>query len=67
MIVDGNVASDMAEGSKNERIKMFTEEADIEELERTERRLLYVVCTRARESLLVTGIGVGSKYLYDLA
>ena len=50
-----------------ERIKLFTEEADIEEVERTERQLLYVACTRARESLLVTGVGIGSKYLYDLA
>lgn len=49
-----------------ERINLFTEEADIEEVERTERQLLYVACTRARESLLVTGVGTGSKYLYDL-
>jgi len=46
---------------------LFTEKADIEEIERTERQLLYVACTRARESLLVTGVGAGSKYLYDLA
>ena len=51
----------------HERVKLFTEEVDIEEVERTERQLLYVACTRARESLLVTGVGVGSKYLYDLA
>lgn len=50
-----------------ERVKLFTEEVDIEEVERTERQLLYVAFTRARESLLVTGVGVGSKYLYDLA
>ena len=50
-----------------ERVKLFTEEVDIEEVERTERQLLYVACTRARESLLITGVGVGSKYLYDLA
>ena len=49
-----------------ERVKLFTEDADIEEVERTERQLLYVACTRARESLLVTGVGVGSKYLYEL-
>ena len=51
----------------HERMRLFTEEADIEEVERTERQLLYVACTRARESLLVTGVGAGSKYLYDLA
>ena len=50
----------------HERVKLFTEDADIEEVERTERQLLYVACTRARESLLVTGVGVGSKYLYEL-
>ncbi|MDB2663305.1 UvrD-helicase domain-containing protein, partial [Paracoccaceae bacterium] len=49
-----------------ERVKLFTEYADIEEVERTERQLLYVACTRARESLLVTGVGDGSKYLYEL-
>ena len=49
-----------------ERVKLFTEDADIEEVERTERQLLYVACTRARESLIVTGVGVGSKYLYEL-
>ena len=49
-----------------ERVKLFTEEVDIEEVERTERQLLYVACTRARESLLVTGVGDGSKYLYEL-
>jgi len=49
-----------------ERVMLFTEDADIEEVERTERQLLYVACTRARESLLVTGVGVGSKYLYEL-
>ena len=51
----------------HERMRLFTEKADIEEIERTERQLLYVACTRARESLLVTGVGAGSKYLYDLA
>ena len=51
----------------HERMRLFTEKADIEEVERTERQLLYVACTRARESLLVTGVGAGSKYLYDLA
>jgi len=49
-----------------ERVMLFTEDADIEEVERTERQLLYVACTRARESLLVTGVGDGSKYLYEL-
>ena len=49
-----------------ERIDLFTEEVDLQEVERTERQLLYVACTRAREALFVSGVGVGSKYLYDL-
>ena len=42
---------------------------DIAELEtafETERHLLYVACTRARDRLLVTGIGPGSDFLDDL-
>ncbi|MBT6184831.1 MAG: DEAD/DEAH box helicase [Betaproteobacteria bacterium] len=49
-----------------ERMDLFTEEVDLQEVERTERQLLYVACTRAREALIVSGVGVGSKYLYDL-
>jgi superfamily I DNA/RNA helicase len=37
--------------------------ADIYE---TERQLLYVSCTRARERLLVTGMAHGSEFLKDL-
>ncbi|HCB79155.1 MAG TPA: DNA helicase, partial [Erythrobacter sp.] len=42
---------------------------DIAELEtafETERHLLYVACTRARDRLLVTGIKPGSEFLDDL-
>ena len=42
---------------------------DIAELEtafETERHLLYVACTRARDRLLVTGIEPGSEFLDDL-
>lgn len=42
---------------------------DIGELEtayETERHLLYVACTRARDRLLVTGIEPGSEFLDDL-
>ena len=49
-----------------DRLNLFSEPVDIEEVERTERHLLYVACTRARENLLVTGVGVGSKFLYEL-
>ena len=42
---------------------------DIAELEtafETERHLLYVACTRARDRLLVTGVEPGSEFLGDL-
>ncbi len=42
---------------------------DIAELEtafETERHLLYVACTRARDRLLVTGVEPGSEFLDDL-
>jgi ATP-dependent exoDNAse (exonuclease V) beta subunit len=31
----------------------------------TERRLIYVACTRAREHLLLTGVPPTSEYLAD--
>ena len=43
---------------------------DISELEtafETERHLLYVACTRARDRLLVSGVEPGSEFLDDLA
>lgn len=41
-------------------------EADLEEVYDTERHLLYVSCTRARDHLLVTGVAPGSEFLNDL-
>ncbi|WP_211115255.1 hypothetical protein [Nitrospirillum amazonense] len=40
--------------------------ADIEAINDTERRLLYVACTRARDRLLVTGVRPGTEFLDDL-
>lgn len=40
--------------------------ADMEAAYDTERHLLYVACTRARDRLLVTGIAPGSEFLDDL-
>lgn len=40
--------------------------ADLEAAYETERHLLYVACTRARDHLLVTGIAPGSEFLADL-
>lgn len=39
---------------------------DLEEVYDTERHLLYVACTRARDHLLVTGVEPGSEFLDDL-
>ena len=49
------------------RIDSMADEADLEDVYRTERHLLYVACTRARDHLLVTGVEPGSEFLEDLA
>ena len=49
------------------RIENIADEADLEEVYDTERHLLYVACTRARDRLLVTGVEPASEYLDDLA
>lgn len=50
-----------------ERIAAVADEADLEEVYNTERNLLYVACTRARDRLLVTACGAPSEFLEDLA
>jgi type III restriction enzyme len=42
------------------------DDADLKEVYDTERQLLYVACTRARDHLLVTSIDPGSEFLDDL-
>jgi superfamily I DNA/RNA helicase len=49
------------------RIEEVTDDSDLEEVYNTERHLLYVACTRARDQLLVTGVEPGSEFLGDLA
>lgn len=49
-----------------ERIEDIGDEADLEEVYNTERHLLYVACTRARDHLLVTGVEPASEFLVDL-
>ena len=49
-----------------ERIESIADEADLEDVYDTERHLLYVACTRARDCLLVTGVDPGSEFLDDL-
>ena len=48
------------------RIEEITDQADLEEVYNTERHLLYVACTRARDALIVTGADPESEFLGDL-
>jgi superfamily I DNA/RNA helicase len=48
------------------RVEAVGATADLDDLYTTERHLLYVACTRAREHLLVSGVAPGSAYLEDL-
>jgi ATP-dependent exoDNAse (exonuclease V) beta subunit len=49
-----------------ERIEAVSDDADLEEAYNTERHLLYVACTRARDHLLVTGVAPASEFLTDI-
>lgn len=49
------------------RIALAANEAELREIYETERHLLYVACTRARERLLVSGVAPGSEFLRELA
>ena len=48
------------------RIERVGDDADLEEVYASERHLVYVACTRARDRLLVTGVRPGSEFLDDL-
>jgi superfamily I DNA/RNA helicase len=50
-----------------ERIETIGDEADLQEIYDTERHLLYVACTRARDDLLVTSVYPSSEFLDDLS
>lgn len=49
-----------------ERIESVSDESDLEDVYNTERHLLYVACTRARDYLLITGVDPASEFLNDL-
>lgn len=49
-----------------ERIEAVGDDADLQEVYDTERHLLYVACTRARDHLLVTSVEPKSEFLDDL-
>ncbi len=48
------------------RITEAADEGELDDIYETERQLLYVACTRARDRLLVTGVTPGSEFLKDL-
>ena len=49
-----------------ERIETVGDDADLREVYDTERHLLYVACTRARDHLLVTSVAPASEFLDDM-
>jgi superfamily I DNA/RNA helicase/mRNA-degrading endonuclease RelE of RelBE toxin-antitoxin system len=48
------------------RIESVTDQSELEEVYRTERHLLYVACTRARDHLMVSAVKPASEFLDDL-
>lgn len=48
------------------RVETAADPADVEEVYDTERHLLYVACTRARDHLLVSAVRPASEFLDDL-
>lgn len=59
------MACDQGELPLDDRVADAADEAELDEIYETERRLLYVACTRAREHLLLTGVRPASEYLDD--
>jgi superfamily I DNA/RNA helicase len=49
-----------------DRIETVTDESDLEDVYNTERHLLYVASTRARDELWVSGVEPGSEFLEDM-
>jgi mRNA-degrading endonuclease RelE of RelBE toxin-antitoxin system len=49
-----------------ERIESIGDDADLKEVYDTERHLLYVACTRARDHLLITSVEPASEFLDDM-
>ena len=49
-----------------QRIESVGEDSDLQEVYDTERHMLYVACTRARDHLLITSAGPASEFLDDL-
>jgi superfamily I DNA/RNA helicase/mRNA-degrading endonuclease RelE of RelBE toxin-antitoxin system len=48
------------------RIESVMDDADLEEVYNTERHLLYVACTRARDRLMVSSVAPASEFVDDM-
>lgn len=48
------------------RIEAVADEVELDEVYETERHLLYVACTRARDRLLVSGVAPASEFFSDM-
>ena len=60
------IACDAEVIPSQQRIEEMGDVADLDEVYNTERQLLYVACTRARNHLLVCGVDPASEFLDDL-
>ena len=60
MACDENVLPDQ------DRMDTVADEVELDEVYDTERQLFYVACTRARESLIVSGVSPASEFFADL-
>ena len=60
------VACDSEVIPSSKRLEIITDSSDLADAYNTERYLLYVACTRARDHLLVTGVEPESEFLSDL-
>jgi superfamily I DNA/RNA helicase len=48
------------------RIEAVGDDGDLQEVYDTERQLLYVACTRARDRLWISGVEPASEFLDDI-
>lgn len=55
-----------ADRQQSPQVTVALLEADLVEVYETERHLLYVACTRARDSLWVSGVTPESEFLRDV-
>ena len=48
------------------RLEAVADEVELDEVYETERHLLYVACTRARDRLYVSGVNPASEFFGDM-